>query len=114
MSRPRPRMHLDAGADHRRHLAVAKFVGEREVADRLLVQAEAGGRATHHEVRLTRDVGMQVAQLQAALGDLVGLRDMPLHEACTEQSHQADQLQSGVTPLLGEVTGALEDRLHLG
>ena len=39
---------------------------------------------------------------------------MPLHVTDGEQSHQAEQLQPGVAPLLGKVAGTFEDVLQFG
>jgi hypothetical protein len=65
-------------------------------------------------VRLPGGVGVRVAQLQAAAGDLVGFGDVPLHVTDGEQPHQADQLHPGVAPLLGKVAGTFEDLLQFG
>ena len=111
---PGPCVHLDPGAEQVRRVVLAQFVGQCEVRQRLLVPPQAGRRPGHGEVRLAGGVGVQMAQLQAAAGDLVGFGDVPLHVTDGEQSYQADQLQPGVAPLLGKIAGTFEDVLQFG
>ena len=111
---PGPCVHLDPGAEQVRRVVLAQFVGQCEVRQRLLVPPQAGPRPGHREVRLPGGVGGQGAQLQAAVGDLVGLGDVPLHVTDAEQPHEDKQLQPGVAPLLGKVASTFEDVLQFG
>jgi hypothetical protein len=89
---PGPCVHLDPGAEQVRWVVLAQFVGQCEVRQRLLVPPQAGRRPSHREVRLPGGVAGQRAQLQAAVGDLVGLGDVPLHVTDAEQPHEDEQL----------------------